>query len=114
MGDGSTSWDAVLPYGRVVVAGDSMSPTLLDGDQLLCRRVRPGMGVREGDVVVLERPDRPGPGPGQARRAPDPARLVGRGRQRRGQRRLAAFGRCRRASCRVRGLAASTSLADAC
>ena len=60
MDDRQTSWDALLPYARVVVAGDSMSPTLLDGDQLLCRRVRPGIGVREGDVVVLERPDRPG------------------------------------------------------
>jgi nickel-type superoxide dismutase maturation protease len=56
----STSWDGLLPYARVVVTGDSMSPTLHDGDQLLCRRVHPGMGVREGDVVVLERPDRPG------------------------------------------------------
>jgi nickel-type superoxide dismutase maturation protease len=45
---------------RVAVAGDSMSPTLVDGDWLLCRRVRPPTGAREGDVVVLERPDRPG------------------------------------------------------
>jgi len=60
MGARSASWDGLLPYARVVVVGDSMSPTLLDGDQLVCRRVRGGMGVREGDVVVLERPDRPG------------------------------------------------------
>jgi nickel-type superoxide dismutase maturation protease len=45
---------------RVAVAGDSMSPTLVDGDWLLCRRVRGPTGAREGDVVVLERPDRPG------------------------------------------------------
>jgi nickel-type superoxide dismutase maturation protease len=60
MGGGAASWDGVLPYARVVVAGDSMSPTLHGGDQLLCRRVTPGMGVREGDIVVVERPDRPG------------------------------------------------------
>lgn len=48
------------PCLRVAVAGGSMSPTLLDGDWLLCRRVRGVTGVREGDVVVLERPDRPG------------------------------------------------------
>ena len=45
---------------RVAVAGDSMSPTLVDGDWLVCRQVRGTAGVREGDVVVLERPDRPG------------------------------------------------------
>jgi len=45
---------------RVAVAGDSMTPTLADGDWLLCRRVHGATGVREGDVVVLERPDRPG------------------------------------------------------
>ena len=48
------------PLLRVAVAGDSMRPTLVDGDWLLCRRVRGTSGVREGDVVVLERPDRPG------------------------------------------------------
>jgi nickel-type superoxide dismutase maturation protease len=47
-------------YLRVAVAGESMLPTLRDGDWLLCRRVRGVAGVREGDVVVLERPDRPG------------------------------------------------------
>ena len=45
---------------RVAVAGDSMAPTLLDGDWLLCRRVGPAYAVRAGDVVVVERPDRPG------------------------------------------------------
>ena len=48
------------PLLRVAVAGDSMRPTLVDGDWLLCRRVRGAFGVREGDLVVLERPDRPG------------------------------------------------------
>ena len=52
--------DGTSPYLRVAVAGDSMRPTLEDGDWLLCRRVRGPVGVREGDVVVLERPDRPG------------------------------------------------------
>jgi nickel-type superoxide dismutase maturation protease len=47
------------PYLRVAVAGGSMSPTLADGDWVLCRRVRGVTGIREGDVVVLERPDRP-------------------------------------------------------
>jgi nickel-type superoxide dismutase maturation protease len=60
MGDWPASWDGVLPYVRVVVTGDSMRPTLADGDQLLCRRVHGISGVREGDVVVLARPDRPG------------------------------------------------------
>jgi nickel-type superoxide dismutase maturation protease len=45
---------------RVAVAGDSMAPTLDDGDWLVCRRVGPAYAVRAGDVVVLERPDRPG------------------------------------------------------
>ncbi len=36
------------------------APRCDDGDWLLCRRVRGTVGVREGDVVVLERPDRPG------------------------------------------------------
>lgn len=47
-------------YLRVAVAGDSMAPTLLDGDWLVCRRVDPAYGVNVGDVVVVERPDRPG------------------------------------------------------
>lgn len=45
---------------RVAVAGDSMAPTLHDGDWLLCRRTGPAYAVRAGDVVVVERPDRPG------------------------------------------------------
>ena len=49
-----------MPLLRVAVAGDSMRPALSDGDWLLCRRVGAGARVREGDVVVLERPDRPG------------------------------------------------------
>lgn len=47
-------------YLRAAVSGDSMRPTLSDGDWLICRRLRGTAGVREGDVVVLERPDRPG------------------------------------------------------
>ncbi len=47
-------------YLRVAVAGDSMAPTLLDGDWLLCRRFDSAYGVRVGDVVVVERPDRTG------------------------------------------------------
>jgi nickel-type superoxide dismutase maturation protease len=45
---------------RVAVAGVSMEPTLHDGDWLVCRRVAPDHVVRPGDVVVVERPDRPG------------------------------------------------------
>jgi len=48
------------PYLRVAVAGESMTPTLADGDWLWCRRLDGSRGVRAGDVVVLERPDRPG------------------------------------------------------
>jgi nickel-type superoxide dismutase maturation protease len=47
-------------YFRVAVSGDSMRPTLSEGDWLLCRRLGPAYRVRAGDVVVLERPDRPG------------------------------------------------------
>lgn len=46
-----------LGVGAVVVAGTSMAPTLLPGDCLLVRRDAP---VRPGDLVVAERPDRPG------------------------------------------------------
>lgn len=44
----------VLPWGLVDVRGASMSPTLHPGDVLL---VRWGARVRDGDVVVLRRPD---------------------------------------------------------
>lgn len=37
-----------------------MRPTLSAGDWLWCRRVRRASDVREGAVVVVERPDRPG------------------------------------------------------
>jgi nickel-type superoxide dismutase maturation protease len=60
MPDGHAPVGGASPVLRVAVAGDSMSPTLAEGDWLLCRRVHGGMGVREGDVIVLERPDRPG------------------------------------------------------
>jgi nickel-type superoxide dismutase maturation protease len=58
--DGAGTAYGRKPYLRVAVAGDSMRPTLTDGDWLLCRRASGAGGVREGDVVVLERPDRPG------------------------------------------------------
>jgi len=60
MVDGHSVAGGRWAYLRVAVAGDSMLPTLSDGDFLLCRKVRGVAGVREGDVVVLERPDRPG------------------------------------------------------
>lgn len=60
MTDGHASARGRSPYLRAAVAGDSMRPTLSDGDWVLCRRVRGATGAREGDVVVLERPDRPG------------------------------------------------------
>lgn len=60
MGDGDAPAGGRSPYLRVAVSGGSMLPTLADGDWLICRRVRGTAGVREGDVVVLERPDRPG------------------------------------------------------
>jgi nickel-type superoxide dismutase maturation protease len=39
-----------------------MAPTLADGDWLVCRRLRPASvaRLRPGQVVVVERPDRPG------------------------------------------------------
>lgn len=43
-------------WHRVTASGLSMVPTLLPGDQLLIRRGGP---VREGDLVVVRRPDRP-------------------------------------------------------
>lgn len=45
-----------LPFGRVLVRGSSMAPTLRDGDQLL---VRWNAAVRPGDVVVVRLPERP-------------------------------------------------------
>jgi nickel-type superoxide dismutase maturation protease len=42
---------------RVEVQGDSMRPTLEPGDWAVATA---GGRVRKGDVVVLERPDRPG------------------------------------------------------
>jgi nickel-type superoxide dismutase maturation protease len=49
-----------LPFQRVAVAGGSMRPTLEDGDWVLVRRVSGGEALAAGDVVVVERPDRPG------------------------------------------------------
>jgi nickel-type superoxide dismutase maturation protease len=51
--------DSVVPLHLATVSGGSMRPTLSEGDRLLCRRVG-GSGVRPGQVVVVERPDRPG------------------------------------------------------
>ncbi|HET7902557.1 MAG TPA: nickel-type superoxide dismutase maturation protease [Candidatus Nanopelagicales bacterium] len=44
---------------RVAVVGASMAPTLDAGDWLVVRTVD-AAGVREGDVVVVHQPDRPG------------------------------------------------------
>jgi nickel-type superoxide dismutase maturation protease len=60
MSDPADRVDAVVPLLRVAVAGDSMAPTLRDGDRLLALRVRSSSAVHVSDVVVLERPDRPG------------------------------------------------------
>lgn len=46
---GAAAVAALRPF-RVLVAGDSMTPTLHPGDQLLCVRA---MRIRAGDVVVL-------------------------------------------------------------
>ncbi len=43
-------------WGRVIVEGDSMLPTLKPGDRCL---VKWGAQVQVGDVVVARRPDRP-------------------------------------------------------
>jgi nickel-type superoxide dismutase maturation protease len=43
-------------WWAVEVRGDSMAPTLCEGDWLLARRTT---RVRPGDLVVLARPDRP-------------------------------------------------------
>jgi nickel-type superoxide dismutase maturation protease len=43
-------------WGRAVVGGDSMTPTLQPGDQVL---VRYGVRPRTGDVVVVQLPGRP-------------------------------------------------------
>src|SRR5947199_7739602 len=42
---------------RVEVEGDSMRPTLAPGEWCIATRSGP---IRKGDVVVMERPDRPG------------------------------------------------------
>lgn len=51
--------DAVVPLVPAVVAGDSMTPTLRDGDRLLARRIDDARALRPGTVVVVRRPDRP-------------------------------------------------------
>jgi signal peptidase I len=51
------------------VVGESMAPTLRDGDRVLVVR-RPGDRLRRGDVVLLRAPDRAG-GQGRAPREPD-------------------------------------------
>lgn len=45
----------VLPLLRVVVDGDSMTPTLQAGDVCIVRRTRT---IRPGRLVVVRRPDR--------------------------------------------------------
>lgn len=49
-----------LPSLHVRVAGESMEPTLADGDRLLCRDLDERRPPQVGDVVVARRPDRPG------------------------------------------------------
>ena len=51
--------DAVVPLVPAVVSGDSMTPSLGDGDRLLARRVDDASALRPGTVVVVRRPDRP-------------------------------------------------------
>lgn len=49
-------------WWRVAVSGASMSPTLVEGDWLLCARLRDSTSVgrlRPGGIVVVRRPDRP-------------------------------------------------------
>jgi nickel-type superoxide dismutase maturation protease len=46
-----------LRWGTVAVAGDSMSPTYMPGDWLV---VRWASRFKTGDVVVIEREERPG------------------------------------------------------
>jgi len=48
--------DALVPWHLARVDGPSMQPALAHGDLVLCRRVE-GLGVRPGQVVVVERPD---------------------------------------------------------
>lgn len=48
-----TAVTATPPFGRAVVHGPSMVPTLRDGDRLL---VRYGVPVRPGDIVVARHP----------------------------------------------------------
>ena len=47
----------MAPIFRVAVSGDSMAPTLRDGEWWIARRNRP---VRPGDVVVVDHPEYPG------------------------------------------------------
>jgi signal peptidase I len=60
-------------YAVITVRGQSMLPTLADGDRVLVRRI--GLSkVQAGDVVILEKPD-----DGKAwRRPPAGARVGGR------------------------------------
>ena len=51
---GALAW--FRPF-RVEIAGDSMRPALEPGDWAIAVRSR---RIHEGDVVVVERPDRPG------------------------------------------------------
>lgn len=48
-----TTAAATPPFGKAIVRGPSMVPTLRDGDRLL---VRYGVAVRPGDIVVARHP----------------------------------------------------------
>jgi nickel-type superoxide dismutase maturation protease len=52
----------ILGFNRVVISGDSMSPTYNDGDWLLVKWLEPDQikQIPLGRVVVVERMDRPG------------------------------------------------------
>ena len=52
----------ILGFNRVVISGDSMSPTYNDGDWLLMKWLEPDQikQISLGRVVVVERMDRPG------------------------------------------------------
>ena len=47
----------MAPFFRVAVSGDSMAPTLRDGEWWIARRTRT---FRPGDIVVVDHPEYPG------------------------------------------------------
>jgi nickel-type superoxide dismutase maturation protease len=51
---------SLLPFANLVVADESMAPTLLPGDRVLAWRKPFGSRIREGDIVVLRDPTESG------------------------------------------------------